>query len=105
MLGMFLADILDAKIVNNQIECDGLCLMGEETWGVLGLVVSRGFEVLDEVVVGKDASLGQAIHAFTDFNDDVAIMDKWGKMVLFHNTFWNVFYGNAHIFRSFHGSA
>eukprot|EP00978_Attheya_sp_CCMP212_P025743 scaffold83358_cov56-Attheya_sp.AAC.1 len=77
MIGMFLADILDgATIVNNQTECDGLYLMCEETWGVLGLVVSRGFEVLDKVVVGKDASLGQAINAFTDFYNDIAIMDE-----------------------------
>eukprot|EP00978_Attheya_sp_CCMP212_P021674 scaffold63643_cov24-Attheya_sp.AAC.1 len=64
-----------------------------------------GLEVFDEAGVGKDAGLGQAIHAFSDFNNNVAIMDEWGKMVLFHNTFWNVFYWDTHIFRSFHGSA
>eukprot|EP00978_Attheya_sp_CCMP212_P021679 scaffold63644_cov46-Attheya_sp.AAC.4 len=105
VLGMFFSDIFDTKTVNNQTECDGSCFMGEETWGALGLVVSRGLEVFDEAGVGKDAGLGQAIHAFSDFNNNVAIMDEWGKMVLFHNTFWNVFYWDTHIFRSFHGSA
>ena len=58
MFGMFFANILDAKVVDNQTEGDGSGLMGEETWNTLGLDVSRGFQVLDEAVVSQDASLG-----------------------------------------------
>eukprot|EP00978_Attheya_sp_CCMP212_P014422 scaffold36718_cov30-Attheya_sp.AAC.2 len=102
---MFLPNVLDAKIVDNQTESDGTGLMGEETRGALGLVVAGGFQVLDEAVACKDSGLGQSVHALADFYNYVAIMDEWGKMVLCHDTFWNVFNGNVHVFRSFHGSA
>ncbi len=50
--------------------------MGEESRCVGRLSVSMGAQRLLEAVIGKNARLGETIHAFAYFNKNVFIMDE-----------------------------
>jgi len=49
--------------------------------------------------------LWKAIHAFSNFSDDMAIVDKRSKVVLLHDVGRNVFCRDAHVFVAIHGRA
>jgi hypothetical protein len=63
---MLSAFIFHAKVVDNEAEHDGARDVSEEAGSVLCGGVAKGGKVLDEVVVGNDASLQKAVHAFAD---------------------------------------
>ena len=50
--------------------------MLEEAWDIGDFVVACGREVLDKAVIGEDAGLREAVHAFSDLDDDVPIVDE-----------------------------
>ena len=73
MFGVFAAHVFDAEVINNQRESDGASAVAEET-GCAGCgKVAVGGEMFGEAVVGENAGLGKAIHAFLDFDEDEAI--------------------------------
>lgn len=97
-------DILNAKVVNNQREGDGTSLVFEETGCVFRLVVARGREMFDEPIVGNFAGLWEAIHAFTNLDVNVAIVDFVREVVLVHDCFGYEVDWDAHVLVLCHGS-
>ena len=58
---MALANVFNAKVVNNEREGDRMPCVAPETWDSFGLVVTLGVESLGWKVIGKHTSLGEAI--------------------------------------------
>ena len=104
MFGMFAAHVFYAEVVNNQRESNGASAVAEET-GCAGCgKVAVGGKMFGEAVVGENAGLGKAVHAFLYFDKDEAVFYEWGKVVLGQDAVWNVAKGNAHVFEVFHWS-
>ncbi len=61
-------------------------------------------EMLDEALLGKEASLGETVHSFTYFNHDSAIVHEGLEVVLFHDACRNGGEGYAHVFIAIHRS-
>jgi hypothetical protein len=101
---MFTAIIFDAKIVDHKREGDGSGAVVEEAMCVLDREVTQGGGVLDKTIVGNYSSLGKAVHAFTDFNKDPAIVDKRLELVVGHDARRDVHDGDVHVFKAFHWS-
>jgi hypothetical protein len=56
-------------------------------------------QVDDEVVVGEDASLGEAFHAFVDFAVDETIHGDELESVILDDGSWDVFQCHSHVLR------
>jgi hypothetical protein len=76
---VFAARVLYFDVISNQTEDNGTDSMGEETRSVLCLYVSVLGEMLDESIVGELASLGNAVHAFTDFDKNMSVVDEGAR--------------------------
>jgi hypothetical protein len=48
--------------------------------------------MFDESIVSEPTGLGQTVHAFSDFNEDVAVVDEVLELVLLHDASGNYFY-------------
>jgi hypothetical protein len=59
--------------------------------------------VLDELVACKTTSLGKAVHAFADFEEDAAVDDEVGEFVFFDDNGWEKGDRHPHVFLAFHG--
>jgi hypothetical protein len=58
------------KVINNKAENDTAPDVTPEAWSVLALVVTLFGQSLFEELVGDDAGLGEAVHAFANFDID-----------------------------------
>jgi len=106
MFGIDAVNIFDGKIVDDKEECVRTGGMMEKARCVLDWRVVGKSQVLDEAVVAYDAGMWNAIHAFPNLGEGMAIVDKWGKVVLLHDVGRNnVFRPYAHIFVAIHGRA
>jgi len=105
MLGIDSVNILDGKIVDHEGEGDRTGGMTEKSRRVLDWHVIGKGQVLDRVVVGYDASLWKAIHAFSNLGEEMAIVDKRSEVVLLHDVGRNVFCRDAHVSVAIHKRA
>jgi hypothetical protein len=103
MLGVFTANILDTKIVDDKGENDRAGRVLEKARGVSTLVVAMGGKVRDKGIICNFSSLGKAVHAFADLDINVAVMDKGAEVVLVKNRFWNQGDRYHHVFIAIHG--
>ena len=76
---MLAADVLDAKIVDDQYELDGAPYMSPEARCGSSFVVPRRSELLVEEVIGEHSGLGKSIGAVDDGKVHPAVMYK-GKI-------------------------
>ena len=67
VVDMLTADVLDTEIVDSQTELYKASNMAKETGGVLGLDITVGCKVCNELVIGEFSGLGETIHALADF--------------------------------------
>lgn len=104
VVSMLFTNSFDTKIVDNKGEKDGASFVSPETGGVTGRFVSILSEVLDKAFVRNLSGLGETVHAFADFNEDMSIVDKAGQLVLFHDASRNGPDGDAHVFVMVHWS-
>ncbi len=82
MIQMGIADILDGKVVDNECKHDGAPFVAPEPrGGGCLLVVKFGKAVLEEFV-GKDACLGETVHATAHFKVDLGVTGKLVEFVL-----------------------
>ena len=103
MLRVFFSDVFDAKVIDDEAEGDGARCVLEEAWDALGLDVAMSGKVGNKLVVGNAAGLGKAIHAFSDFNVDKAlVVGKFEEVVLVNDGLGNDFERDAHVFIAFH---
>ena len=104
MFGVFAADIFDAEVVDDETEGDGTGVVTEEAGCVFAWVVAGLGKVCDEAFMGDDAGLGEAVHAFADFDHDGAVVDEVVEFILFHDDVGNGAGWDAHVFEFGHGS-
>jgi len=77
MISVLLADIFDSKIIDHEGKFNGAPFVTPEPGCVTTLEVSFGFQSFSEELVGEDASLGKAVHATSNFDVDVTIVDQF----------------------------
>jgi hypothetical protein len=102
VLGMFLIDVLDSKIMTHKKEGDWTGMVCEEACHGGRLDVSVIPEVYDEVVVGQVAGLEQAVHPFVDFAVDKFFNCDEIKAAMYNDGGLDVFQGHAHVLRACH---
>ena len=73
MVEMFYANVLNAKVVNNEAKLDRMPLVSPKSRSWVGLVVAFFFQSTTEEVIGQNASLGQPIAALANFKGDPSI--------------------------------
>jgi hypothetical protein len=86
---VFVANIFDAKVVDNKAEGDRAGGMMEEAGSVFGRTVAKGGNMFDKAVVCKDSGLREAVHAFTNLDHDRAVVDEGFEIVLVHDAVRN----------------
>ena len=102
VFGMFAANVLNSKVVDDKAEGDGTGGMTEEARHVGSGTVTKGGKMFDEVVVGQDASLREAVHSLANFDHDRAVVNERREVVLGHDAVGNGGQWNAHVFEVFH---
>lgn len=73
---MLVPNNLDAKVVDNKREEDRAGSVAPEAGCMADRGVAVRLKVGNKTFVGKLSSLGKDVHAFLDFNNDVAIVDE-----------------------------
>ena len=71
---------------------------------MLGWGIAVGGEVGNEALVGEDAGLGQAVHAFLDLDEYISIVYLVVQVVLLHDDVGYVLHRYSHIFEAIHRS-
>eukprot|EP00978_Attheya_sp_CCMP212_P013152 scaffold32950_cov66-Attheya_sp.AAC.1 len=105
MIGMFFSHIFDGKIIDNKAKCDRTGDVFEKSGSSGSFDVTMGGKMLDQSLVGQNASLGKAIHTSVNLDHDVAIVDERCEVVLFNDDIGNPLDRDVHQFGAFHGSA
>ena len=59
--------------------------MAPETRSDGGRRITVRSQEFDETIVGEATSLRQTVHSFSDFDVNVAVVDKFGQIVLKHD--------------------
>ena len=72
--------------------------MCEHTRGLLGLMLAWFSKVLREALVGNNSILEESIYFLWNFNNDVSIVSKRGKIVFFHYGLGDVLDRNVNVF-------
>lgn len=109
MLCILLAHILDTKVADNKCEGDGLSALNSvmqiETRSALNRAVAIFGEVHHKMIIGEDTSVREAIHALANFDENVAVVDEWRKVVVIHDYQRDVFNGDLHVLITRHQRA
>ncbi len=93
------------KIINDEAENYAAPDMTPEVRSVLALVITPFGQSLFKELVGDDAGLEEAIHAFTNFNiDPSVVVDQVPEVVFFNDLVRNDLESEAHVFRISHRS-
>jgi len=85
-VGSRLANILDAKVIDNESKHDWFGGVDKETGGVTGLNKTSRGELAHELLVGKEGGLGKAIHSAVNLDVDETFAGKRGDIVLVYDT-------------------
>ncbi len=88
MIQVGITNVLDGKVVNNECKHDKVPFVVPELGGGGCLVVFEFGKVVSEEFVGKDACLGETVHATAHFKVDpgvreillslYSLMNSWG---------------------------
>jgi hypothetical protein len=73
---VLVTDVFYAKVIDDKGKGDGPGLVAPEPRGEVGWLVAVLGQVLFKALIGDDASLGQTIHAFSNFDVDPSIMHE-----------------------------
>jgi hypothetical protein len=82
MIQVGITNVLDGKVVINECKHDRVPLVAPETRGGGCLVVVEFGKAVTEEVVGKDAYLGETVHATAHFKVDPGVTGKLVELVL-----------------------
>jgi hypothetical protein len=104
MIGVVATGVLYPEIVHDEGEHGLSSLVLPQSGSVAALEVSMGLETLFKELVGQDASLGKAIHAFGNLDVDVVVVDQLHEVVFVNDLLGNETDVNPHVFCLFHGS-
>ena len=84
-VGSWLANILDAKVIDNESKHDGFGGVDEEAGGVASLDETSRGEFAHKLLVGQEGGLGKAVHSAVNLDVDKTIAGKRGKIVLVYD--------------------
>ncbi len=76
------AKVLDGKVINDECKHDGVPLVAPETGGGGCLIVVKFGKAVSDDVVGKDACLGETVHATAHFRVEPGVTGKLVELVL-----------------------
>ncbi len=82
IIQMGIAIVLDGKVVNNEYKYDGAPFVAQEPGGGGCLVVVKFVKAAVEEFVGKDACLGETVHATAHLKVDPGVTGKLIELVL-----------------------
>ncbi len=82
MIQVGITNVLDGKVVNNECKHDGVPFVAPEPGGGGCFVVVEIGEAVSEEFVGKDACLGETVHATVHFKVDPGVTDNLVELVL-----------------------
>ena len=105
VVSMFLADIFDSEIVNNEGESYRSGFVFPERWSARHWSVAESCEMLLEAVVGNASSLFEAGHALANFDVHVSVRDKVEKVILGDDFVGDQLDWQLHVLVPFHGGA
>ena len=77
--------VLYIEVVDNEGESEGPGAMFPEARGDGDRSIAVRSEEFDKTIIGEVPRLGQAVHALSNFDICVAIMDEFDKIVLEHD--------------------
>jgi hypothetical protein len=73
---VLVTDVFYAKVIDDEGKGDGSGFVAPEPRGEVGRLVAVLGQVLFEALIGDDASLGQTIHAFSNFDVDPSVVHE-----------------------------
>ncbi len=82
MIQAGIANLLDGKVVDNECKHDGAPFVAPEPGGGGCLLVVKFGKAVFEEFVGKDACLGETVHATAHLKVDPGVMGKHVELVL-----------------------
>ena len=82
MIQVGITNILDGKVVDNKCKHDGAPFVAPEPGGGCCLIVVEFGKAVSEEFVGKDACLGETVHATAHFKVDPGVTGKLVELVL-----------------------
>jgi hypothetical protein len=91
MIQVGITNVLDGKVIDNECKHDGVPFVVPEPGGGGCLVVVQFGKVVSEEFVGKDACLGETVHATAHFKVDPGVVGNLVELVLV-----NEFLGDVH---------
>jgi hypothetical protein len=108
MFDVFLVDVLHTKVVDNKGEADWAPVVTSISWCDLALPVSCLVKALGEEVLSNNASLREAVHPASHFEENVAICihfvmesvfidDVLGEQFQFHSKVLVTFHGSHEV--------
>ena len=100
MFGVFLTDVLDSEIVDDQDEHDRSFGMGPESGSVLDWTASARGKVCDKLFFGNTTCLGESTHALFDTETDAAIDDLVPEDTQIHDFLQNHLHRDARALES-----
>jgi hypothetical protein len=82
MIQVGISNVLDGKVVDNECKHDGAPFVAPEPGGGGCLVVVKFGKAVLEKFVGKDACLGETVHAMVHFKVDPGVVGNLVELVL-----------------------
>jgi len=84
-VGSGLANILDAKVINDESKHDWSGGVEKETGCMAGLNKTSGGELAHELLVGEKGDLGKVIHSAINLDVDKTFAGKRGEIILVYD--------------------
>ena len=100
VFGVLATDVFYTEVIDAKREGNGARFVSPKAGCVACWHVAEGGKDLDELFVGKDASLGQTVHAAENFTNYVSVMDKCMEVIFIHDFLGQRPNWDSHIFVS-----
>ena len=97
---MFATDVFYTEVIDTKGEATGARFVLPKYGCVARRSVAEGGKDLDELFVGKNASLGQNVHAAENLTKRVSVTDKCMEVIFFHDFLGQRSNWDLHIFVS-----
>jgi hypothetical protein len=90
MIQVSIANVLEGKVVDNECTHDGVPFVAPALEGGVCLVVTKSGKAVSEEFVGKDACLGETLHATVHLKVDPGVTGKLIELVLINEILGDV---------------
>ncbi len=87
---MFDSNIFYAKVINDEVELEGMPFVAPEAWHGGCFIESFSKEAGTKKIIGQDTSLGKSITALPNFKIDPAVVVTATKVVFREKFVWDV---------------